>query len=477
MFSHFRYLLLLTLLLSPLTLADQFSPSYDQYNAAAYGKRPIQTFVSNPSLSAPLLHVSTWEPSKISPTGGSHIFLRHDYEQSSPLILSATDLSVVYMNRSYDRTSDIRPQRIGNQTFLTFYSGSIVDGHGSGDGLVLDGAYREAHRVQVSGLGRTRNDLHEFEVTADGTALVTAYDEVRMDLKPYGGSTRGVLLDGVFQEINVTTGEVLFQWRASEHVELRDSFYRMESKWDFFHINSVQKTQAGNYLISARHMHSIYLISGTTGDILWTLGGKTNQFTELDPVSNPSGDALLTFAWQHHARFLPNTNDTELTFFDNHALTTTQHCKHDCSRGLHVRLDTAALTAQIVTEYLHPQSLQAQSQGSVQPLADGNVFVGWGRCPSFTEHTADGEAVMEVQFSPWHTRTNEIALDNYRAYRGDWHATPEWNPDVVARTEEDGEDAGEVKVYVSWNGATEVRYWAFVSSSICLGHVFAGVLI
>lgn len=214
-------------------------------------------------------------------------------------------------------------------------------------------------------------------------------------------------------------------------------------------------------------MHSIYLINGQTGDIIWTLGGRKNQFQELPPedVANPSGDDLLTFSWQHHARFF-HDNENELTFFDNHALTTTHDCTRDCSRGLHIRLDTtstAAMTAQIVREYRHPRSLQAQSQGSVQPLADGsgNVLVGWGRCPSFTEHAADGEAVMDVQFSPWHTESNTIALDNYRAYRMDWTATPGWNPDVMTRT---GEDDGVTTVYASWNGATEVKAWAFVSS-------------
>lgn len=229
-------------------------------------------------------------------------------------------------------------------------------------------------------------------------------------------------------------------------------------------------------------MHSIYLINGQTGDIMWTLGGRKNQFKELpaEDGANPSGDDLLTFSWQHHARFF-HDNENELTFFDNHALTTTQGCTRDCSRGLHIRLThpdtttTAAIdseeatddddnthpTAQIIREYRHPRSLQAQSQGSVQPLPDGsgNVFVGWGRCPSFTEHAADGAAVMDVQFSPWHTSRNPIALDNYRAYRMDWTATPAWAPDVMAQAGEDGVTA----VYASWNGATEVKAWAFVS--------------
>lgn len=220
--------------------ADEFSDDYDRYNNAEFGKRPTQTFVSNPNVVAPLIQVNIWNEDKISSTGGSHIFIRHDYEQSSPLILSADDLSVVYMDRSFDRTSDIRVQHVANESYLTFFSGSIVDGHGWGDGIVLDSSYTEAQKVNVKGL-KVKNDLHEFEFTNDGTALITAYDEVKMNLRPYRGSKSGTLLDGVFQEIDLETGEVLFQWRASDHVDLKDSYYKMERKWDFFHINSVQK--------------------------------------------------------------------------------------------------------------------------------------------------------------------------------------------------------------------------------------------
>lgn len=215
-------------------------------------------------------------------------------------------------------------------------------------------------------------------------------------------------------------------------------------------------------------MHSVYLIDGQTGAIIWTLGGKKNQFREIAPEEghNPSGEDLLSFKWQHHARFFGDSED-EITFFDNHGLDTRQNCKNDCSRGVRMRLDTTNpedMTVQIVREYLHPQSLQAQSQGSVQPLEDqsGNVFVGWGRCPTFTEHTADGEAVMDVQFSPWHTTQNSQALDNYRAYRMDWTATPPWDPDVMARADP---ETGAPTVYASWNGATEVAAWAFLASN------------
>lgn len=224
------------------------------------------------------------------------------------------------------------------------------------------------------------------------------------------------------------------------------------------------ETQAGNYLISVRHIHSILLIDGRTGDIIWTLGGKRNDFKELLPAEGVNPIApLLTMGWQHHARYVPGTNETQMTFFDNHIKTTTHgECVTNCSRGLHIAIDDTSSppTVQLLREYLHPSRLQAQSQGSVQPLDSvegdlGNVFIGWGRCPTFTEHTSSGDTIMDVQFSPWHSTEVPDALDNYRAYKMDWSATPWWDPEIALRKNLQGEHI----VFVSWNGATTVREW------------------
>ena len=44
-------------------------------------------------------------------------------------------------------------------------------------------------------------------------------------------------------------------------------------------VNSVDKDDDGNYLVSSRHYHQVYKIDGSSGDILWRLGGKDNDFT------------------------------------------------------------------------------------------------------------------------------------------------------------------------------------------------------
>lgn len=229
-------------------------------------------------------------------------------------------------------------------------------------------------------------------------------------------------------------------------------------------INFVTQTQAGNYLISIRHTFCILLIDGDTGEIIWQMGGKRNDFEELPALNeSESIQPVLSMSWQHHARFVPGTNETQMTLFDNHGKVTNHgECKALCSRGLHIAVDDSVSppTVQFIREFRHPAQLQAQSQGSMQPLSPsadglGNVFIGWGRCPSFTEHNALGETVMDVQFSPWHSDQIPDALDNYRAYKMDWSANPWWDPAIAPRKNEHGE----LVVYVSWNGATEVAFW------------------
>lgn len=218
-------------------------------------------------------------------------------------------------------------------------------------------------------------------------------------------------------------------------------------------------------------MHAIYMINGTSGETIWTLGGKANDFVELPyPDGKSFSNSILSMAWQHHANFYPGSDEKEITLFDNHVIDGDLQrlgyhgCKmQECSRGVHFRIDAegANKTVQLLQEYHHPVGLASVSQGSVQVLDNGNVFIGWGRNPSFTEHTPDGECVLDVQFSPWRERDRDEGLDNYRAYKLDWFGMPYWKPDIAA---ERSRAHGDVSVWVSWNGATEVHEWALLAS-------------
>lgn len=259
--------------------------------------------------------------------------------------------------------------------------------------------------------------------------------------------------DGVFQEIDIETGELVFEWRATDHIRMTDVFSSPSRKdghgrskkdaFDFFHINSVDKTDSGDYVISARYMHAIVCISGKTGEILWQLGGKHNAFEDVD------GGGALDFAWQHHVTWLGNNT---ISLFDNHA-NNVFHRPSISSKGMIIRLDMDKMTASLVGKYVHPDEILNVSQGSVQVIPDsGNVLVGFGNSPTYVEFAPDGAVLCSAHFAP-HVTFEIIDFGlakSYRVFKSPWVGRPTTVPDVKVKSG---------RVYVSWNGATEVTGW------------------
>ena len=117
------------------------------------------------------------------------------------------------------------------------------------------------------------------------------------------------------------------------------------------------------------------------------------------------------------------------------------------SRGIVVEIDDDAMRATLVGEYARPDKTLAATQGNMQVLPNGNVFVGWGSEPFFSEFSPDGRLLFDAGFPP--------EVESYRAFRFPWKGLPEDSPAVAA---ESG-SGDEVTIYVSWNGATEVATW------------------
>lgn len=168
---------------------------------------------------------------------------------------------------------------------------------------------------KVTAAGGEHADLHEFLITDDDTALMTIYEVISGDVTAFRSfdpleipeNEQNYVWDCAFQEVDIRTGDLLFEWRAWEHVSIHETFRdigiggHLNDPWDWFHINSIAKDELGNYLISARYPHSLMYIDGRTSETIWQLGGKENDFADL------SGGEALNFAWQHDARFEPVT--------------------------------------------------------------------------------------------------------------------------------------------------------------------------
>lgn len=103
---------------------------------------------------------------------------------------------------------------------MTYYTGNEERGGNRGHGVIADQSYQTVKAV-TSGLGRAPSDVHEFTVINGGkTALITIYQPSRYDLFSFGLlQPYGWVVEGVFQEIDVESGEVLFEWRSLDHAE------------------------------------------------------------------------------------------------------------------------------------------------------------------------------------------------------------------------------------------------------------------
>jgi hypothetical protein len=105
------------------------------------------------------------------------------------------------------------------------------------------------------------------------------------------------------------------------------------------------------------------------------------------------------------------------------------------------------MSATLLRKYPHPEGKICGTQGSVQVLPNGNVFIGWGSNPLFSEYSRDGDLLFNASFPP--------EVESYRAFRFPWSGQPDDDPAIAAESESDGN----VTVYASWNGATEVASW------------------
>jgi hypothetical protein len=366
-------------------------------------------------------------------TSPGYVFaaLKEGAGEHGPMIID--DLGQLVWFGKYRSARDFKVQHYQGKPVLTWWEGRVVGGHGVGEFVIFDDSYREIARVRAG--NGYRGDLHEFLITPQDTALITIYHPMRADLSSVGGPEDGAVWGGILQEVDIETGEVLFEWHSLGHVGPNEAYVGPPDDpdylYDYFHINSIHVDLDGDLLVSARNTWTVYKVDRDTGEVLWRLGGKKSDF-EMGPGTQ--------IAFQHDARRLP---DGTISIFDNGGGPKV----HDQSRGILVGLDEKAMKATLVREYASSQGLLATSQGNMQALANGNVLVGWGSEPFISEFSRDGKLLFNARLPH--------EGESYRAFRFPWSGHPNANPAVAVERRADGE----VALYASWNGATDVATW------------------
>jgi hypothetical protein len=425
-------------LLSPAQAGTENIPTRAFRLASATAADDVRSFVTRPDLQPPAVKISTYAQGWQEDSPGYIFLATKGYMGPAPgqpglMILDRNGHLIWFNPISPASPFDLNMQSYKGQPTLTWWQGKVGPGIGYGEGQMANSQYNTTNTIRAGdGL---QADLHELVITPAGTALVTAYQTTTTNLASVGGPSKGAVYASHAQEIDLATGKVLFDWDSLSHVALDESHVGVPSgpekgaPMDYFHINSVQVLQNGNLLISGRNTCALYQVDRSTGKVLWRLNGKKSDFTM---------GAASTFYWQHHA--VPHANGL-LTVFDDGA----SPPEEKQSRGLLLFVDTKAKHVSLKQAYLNPAGFLAANQGSVQLLADGRVFVGWGNQPYFSEFAPDGTLLMDGQLP--------LNVQSYRAFTYDWVGKPSEPPQLAVRAD----PAGGFVVYVSWNGATEVQ--------------------
>ncbi|MGH2511196.1 MAG: arylsulfotransferase family protein [Candidatus Limnocylindrales bacterium] len=353
---------------------------------------------------------------------------------------------------------DFRVNSYNGKPVLSWWEGTVSGGYGSGQVVLVDDTYTELLRFGA-GAGR-KADIHEFQITPQQTALLLTDGAV--PLLPDATPPPWQNWDCVVEEIDIATGAVLFEWHSADHIQPAECVLPPPSAaaspaptatgepkstmvptptavtgppiYDSVHVNSIELDTDGNLLVSARNTSTVYKVDRATGQIRWRLGGKNSDF-KMGPGA--------TFALQHDARRHP---DGTITIFDDGAAP-------DTSRAIVLNVDESAMTATLVRAYPHPHGKLAGSQGNVQVLPNGNLFVGWGSTGYASEFSVDGALLLDADFSG--------SIQSYRCYRCPWVATPTTSPALAV----DPLSNGQVTAYASWNGATEVAAWELLAGA------------
>lgn len=208
------------------------------------------------------------------------------------------------------------------------------------------------------------------------------HDVIRLD----NGNTMFPVLpaDGDADEILEVNraGDVVWRWRAREHLASFISAELLKKGGDLTHINSVRELpgnrwhrdgddrfRPGNLLISARNLNRIFIIDRSSGAVTWSYGD------ELD--------------LQHEAIMIPSGSPGagNILLFDNGYRQTHRYRK---SRIIEIN----PVTNSVVWEY-SSENFYSPTSGVQQPLPNGNILIGSSRGGRIFEIDRQGRTVWE----------------------------------------------------------------------------------
>lgn len=245
-------------------------------------------------------------------------------------------------------------------------------------------------------------DIHELTVQADSSYYILGRDHIIVDMSQYveEGDTAAVLVAHTIHHMDANDSE-LWRWESINHYDILDVDDNVDLTLhtiDWTHCNSIEVDYDGNIILSTRNFNEVTKINRQTGEIMWRLGGKKNQFQFINDNRG--------FGRQHDVR---RHSNGDLILFDNG-----HYLIPEYSSYVEYELDENNLTATLIRRYTKNDTIFTRSRGGAQELDNDNIIISWGEniAPYITEISAEDSIEFEFVLPS--------LLHKYRAYRFPW---------------------------------------------------------
>ena len=200
------------------------------------------------------------------------------------------------------------------------------------------------------------------------------YDIREIDLTSVGGHKKDTVKGDGILVLN-RKGEKVWEWSVFDVMNPLDDKKILKSKKDWLHANSLFKDKQGNYIISFRNSSQIWKINGSTGKLIWKIGGVDGDF-EMEENAIFSGQHNIRFNEKDelvlldngNRRFKPGfkKNKSNLKIYDPNMAAQ--------SRLLTLSIDTLNMKANLVKVVDFPKKYFTHSQGSAEYINDDLVM-------------------------------------------------------------------------------------------------------
>ncbi|NOY26237.1 MAG: hypothetical protein GXP62_10235 [Oligoflexia bacterium] len=211
---------------------------------------------------------------------------------------------------------------------------------------------------------------HDMAELPDGT-IASIVSTAAPDGSPYAGATADRIVelapDGTQTDV----------WNAWEQLDFAG--LGLEGAHSLTHGNALDYVPSEDaYYLSTKELGTIFKIDRSTGQTLWGLNGMLNDF------SFPKGTELIQL--QHQFELV----DGGILIFDNGPQS------RGYSRVVELSLDTTAMAADQVWEYIRDPSIYVFAKGDVHRFDDGTTQVVWSSSGEIQDVNPDGSVYWQL---------------------------------------------------------------------------------